>query len=550
MAKKDELLKHHDREQFRKIIETYSMSNNRNQHSFGFYWTRKSVDLARTLIENYTKSSEVIFDPFMGSGSTILGSIASNGNRLAIGVEINELPIRNLQATTGMFDQTVAKELKNLESAINEIRSLYAFEMSSGPLRINKIIHDKPGDVLSPRIFKGILSNEKVEIDALTNKKLFGELSDLYFNRINQFPRRSSPVLEQNSRIAIKFGKKVSDMFGPIGFEALSRFREFDPESIAFKLILGSSIHLCRLTDLKSQSQFPYWFPKENISEKSVCEVLDKKLKELTKIVAPSSSKLSYRTYERFDDWKAAPDNGMLLIHGSVIDAEKFEIPDKSVDLVITDPPYFDQVAYSEYLKLWEYFTGFRSNLDGEIVESSRHGAGKTREAFLNDLNFAFKRIRKLMKDDAVAFIYFKDSKPRNLHDFISCLESSGLHYIFQVHLETASFTYKQNASPENTVGGDSIMVFKAGEPKQPCTNSLSQITTRENFEEIFLKYFGEYLRQNGASTMTEALDNSLIASLYPTGYLKNITSSGYLGKVANRKFEFDEATRKWTFKV
>ena len=46
----------------------------------------------------------------MGSGSTILGSIASNGNRLAIGVEINELPIRNLQATTGMFDQTVAKE--------------------------------------------------------------------------------------------------------------------------------------------------------------------------------------------------------------------------------------------------------------------------------------------------------------------------------------------------------------------------------------------------------------------------------------------------------
>ena len=81
-----------------------------NQNSFGFYWTKKSVDLARTLIEIYTKSSEAIFDPFMGSGSTILGSIASNGNRLAIGVEINELPIRNLQATTGMFDQTVAKE--------------------------------------------------------------------------------------------------------------------------------------------------------------------------------------------------------------------------------------------------------------------------------------------------------------------------------------------------------------------------------------------------------------------------------------------------------
>ena len=27
-----------------------------------------------------------------------------------MGVEINERPIRNFQATTGMFDQTVAKE--------------------------------------------------------------------------------------------------------------------------------------------------------------------------------------------------------------------------------------------------------------------------------------------------------------------------------------------------------------------------------------------------------------------------------------------------------
>jgi DNA modification methylase len=539
-----------DREKFRNAVKTVllktSKSKNRKQQAFGFYWTRKNIELARTLIENYSSVNSVVLDPFMGSGTTILGSLETHAKRLAVGVELNELPIRNLQATTGYFDLAVVQDLEKLKSAIDEISALYKFELNAGNVKINKIIHDKSGDVLRPKTFLGILNGKKIEISDLTDPQTFVEMSKLYFERITQLHKRTSQKLEQNSRIAIKPNMQISDMFGPLGFEALERVRECAPESIAFKLALGSSIHLCRLTDLKSQSQFPYWYPKNNICEKSVYEILIKKFSELTSLVSPNESKTKHHMFENYAEWSATQQNGMLLLHGSTAELGKLGIPEKSVDLVITDPPYFDQVAYSEYLKLWEYFTGYKSDLDREIVESSRIGANKTREAFLSELQLAFIEIRNSMKDNAYAFVYFKDSKPRNLHDFINCLENSGLKYIFQIHLETASFTYKQNSSPENTVGGDSIMVFEAV-PKRagPATQSY-QITSKVEFETVFTEQFSEYLLQNGPSTLTEALDNSLIASLYPTGYLKNITSSGYLGSIVSKQFTFDKSTRKW----
>ena len=50
--------------------------------------TEKPVDLMQTLIENSTVTGEVVFDPFMGSGST--GVACVNTGRKFIGIEIDE----------------------------------------------------------------------------------------------------------------------------------------------------------------------------------------------------------------------------------------------------------------------------------------------------------------------------------------------------------------------------------------------------------------------------------------------------------------------------
>jgi len=65
--------------------KNYFMINNikNKQHP-----CEKPIELMKKLIENSTNKGEVVLDPFMGTGATIIASIQSN--RKYIGIEIDE----------------------------------------------------------------------------------------------------------------------------------------------------------------------------------------------------------------------------------------------------------------------------------------------------------------------------------------------------------------------------------------------------------------------------------------------------------------------------
>ena len=50
--------------------------------------TEKPIDLMRILIENSTQPNEIVLDPFMGSGSTMIACL--NTNRKGIGIELDK----------------------------------------------------------------------------------------------------------------------------------------------------------------------------------------------------------------------------------------------------------------------------------------------------------------------------------------------------------------------------------------------------------------------------------------------------------------------------
>ena len=50
--------------------------------------SEKPVDLMKILVENSSKLNDVVFDPFMGTGS--VGVACMNANRKFIGVELDE----------------------------------------------------------------------------------------------------------------------------------------------------------------------------------------------------------------------------------------------------------------------------------------------------------------------------------------------------------------------------------------------------------------------------------------------------------------------------
>ena len=220
------------------------------------------------------------------------------------------------------------------------------------------------------------------------------------------------------------------------------------------------------------------------------------------------------------------------------------DIPDRSVDLVITDPPYFDQVAYSEYLKIWEYICHLESHLNDEIVLSNRKVSPSTGEQYLDKLTECFKVVSGKLKDEGLAIIFFKDSKPNNIYHFLKAMEKSNLFFMRSVHIGNKKFTYKQNTSQYTTVGGECLFFFKK------CMNYNSIVTEEKSIskdelinkiEKVVYEFSKQYLEENEHASLGELYDNGLLLSLYENNLLQKIKHAKTIVNILNTNFHLKD---------
>ena len=300
--------------------------------------------------------------------------------------------------------------------------------------------------------------------------------------------------------------------------------------------LLSSILHLCRLTDLKSQSQFPFWVPKKNIVERNILIMMKKRIDKVYK--EKNKNTLNLNLVSNFDSLKQE-DKSVYILNKPAQKITSKDLPDNSVDLVITDPPYFDQVAYSEYLKIWEYFCGYKSILRGELVHSNRESHQSDKDTYLKNLHLCFSVVSKKMKDNSMAIIFFKDSKPENIYLFIEQMQNCGLQFIKTCHVQKKKYTYKQNTTQKSTVSGECLFFFKkvSIDSKKIITyeqSSLSKDRLRIELESIILNFIKKIRGKNPEIGLGELYDNGLILQLYKKGLLGNIKNSNEIIKVLN----------------
>jgi len=96
-------------------------------------------------------------------------------------------------------------------------------------------------------------------------------------------------------------------------------------------------------------------------------------------------------------------------------------IPNRSVDMVITDPPYFDNIQYSEladFFYIWlrlglkdlyPWFNPELSNRPNEIVQNEK--LGKTIEFFSEGLKRVFTECHRVLKDEGLLIFTFHHNK-------------------------------------------------------------------------------------------------------------------------------------------
>jgi DNA modification methylase len=538
--------------QLSSVLIDISKRSEAYQKDFSFYWSKKSPITAASVYKVFAADSDIVLDPFVGSGSSLYGLKLFSNKMKFIGVDVNQLPIElihfNMNALTLAQLENLSTKVKKF---ILENESTYHYHLNEGeaPFTFKKVHLNREFEKIDPILFVFARNKERLTLTQKDGEKFLYARNE-YLNRLNNSIKLNQTLpdllLITNSRIAIKSGMKLSDIFSPITFNILLKYRDLAIADSNLAIVLSSCLHLCRLTDTRSQSQFPFWVPTKEAVDRNILDLLQAKVDLLFRLNKETELKLNslniVNRVNTFENLSLASEPTYLLHHTPIQKLTNDQIPDESVDLVFTDPPYFDQVAYSEYLVIWEFFTGIISDLENEIVQSNREIYASDRNNYLKLMSEGFSVISKKLKEDHLAIVYFKDSKLNNIADFLQIMENSGLKYLQQIHLPKSKFTYKQNTSQESTVEGDSLYVFR--KVKNLQKKKLAKMDKME-LEHYVLRLIDEYIETHGSSTPSKILDDFLIPMLWKAKLLHLFTSNSVYQKLVNENFKIDRETRK-----
>ena len=208
----------------------------------------------------------------------------------------------------------------------------------------------------------------------------------------------------------------------------------------------------------------------------------DKRGQVITHAVA--GERIGARFVESYESLQRTERAALLFCRDS---AHLPELPDQSVDLVITDPPYYDNVHYSE---LSNFFYAWLSRLSdapcfqSELVPHEREavvnqGQGKGEDAYLRLLTDVFRECCRVLKDDGAMYFTFHHTNPRAWWTILAAVQQGGFRIVdfFPVQSE-----YKVNPHIRNKQALDMDLVLicrKRSLPFQPLAHTPADALQR-----------------------------------------------------------------------
>lgn len=508
------------------------------------YWSQKSFNVIDELIKYLSKEGEIVFDPFMGSGVTVIEAVQKSYNRIAIGCDVNEMPKFIVNNILDRIPQTsLTTVFSDFKDFLQTLKKYYYTEcpICGNNAVISKVVFDKPERTKNIFFIKAI----SLTCDNCGKQTKKPDTSDYELMSITKkdgviYNRQ----LIQNSKIAVGTNDTISDIFTPRNFSVLDEIVNYikgTQHQDILNYLLMSVIHLSKITDMHSNSQWPLWIPKFNCVEKNIIDLLIRRIANLTK--AKKYIKDNYKessVVEHFSDLEQ--NKAMILTKGSQWITNE-EVPDDSVSLIITDPPYMDQVLYSEYMQLYEPFIGLNFNLEDEIIVSSSAKRKRNKEEYFKLLNDVFRMCSKKLKENHFMCLFFHDSNLDVWSNLITILENNGFRFISQEHIKKTK-TVKNILSPKKSLSGDAILFFE-----NTCV-PIPEPQTSMSHDEIKHSVYNEakkLLEKNGDLSTPELYDMGIMEMLIENGWLHKLSLKyKSLVDIFEEFFVWKRETGKW----
>lgn len=493
------------------------------------YMARKPYNIVSAIIEGFSEPGDLVYDPMFGSGTTLIE--ASKLGRRAIGTDINpiakeisSISLRHwdLPKICALIDRFVA----DVESACNDIYTI----TSAGETRIIERCHfDLTDNGFSPTAYwyktriNGKLSGRKksnITDEFLTCYESFKEVDLL---------RIRDHALIPNSRIAIKDGATVFSYFCNRNllaldriFSVLDRYQEEYGYEI-LRLLVSSAINLIKLSDKKASSQMPYWLPKKDATSRNAVFVIQQK-------AVAMKEGLSYLQ----ENCQTLIDDGNINIYSSPAQSISREVLcDNTVDLVLTDPPYTDQVPYLEYNQLWIYLLGMEDefSLEDELVVSDAPTRAKDQNDFDVVFNEIIERTASCLKEGGIFAMFYHTFDLKSWSHILTMMQANHLRYVYQIPTATPRKSFKTIMSPKSTLDGNYLLFF--------IKDSRSRKKTFEGDLED-----AKEMATLCAENIIRSRERVTTQDLYDQGMLKEAFEEGYLPVLSARFRTFADVLR------
>jgi len=404
-------------------------------YRFHKYWGKKPYEPLAFAIEQLTQEGDTILDPFVGSG--IAAREAMLRNRRFIGFDVNPIAIELTKLLVSPPEYSVVRNAflfleKELKQQIYQtyklkdgrIASHYLWENdilrqvwlrgSRGNARVElsptsedlKLIEEfeqyKSRYIRSPRFFSNgrINASPQLSISDLMTGRAQHNI-DLIINKINELPLEIQKVMKLCLTAAS--GQMTKMVFAVTG-------RGKTNGRISERVEVGSWV-------------IGYLLPQLHF-EVNVWNYTEHRVSKLLKAIKEGDSLQECNICDSIEKFYTG-DSKCCLVYSSCQN-EIGKIDNKSVSLILTDPPHSDRIPYLELSELWNSILGVEPSFESEIVISNAKERLKTPEVYNDNMSSFFAEASKVMKDDAFLVLFYNARQQERWKFIKQLIHSSG----------------------------------------------------------------------------------------------------------------------------
>lgn len=502
------------------------------------YWSKKPPNIVRTLISKHTKKGQIVLDPFSGSGVSIIEGITLG--RRAVGIDINPSAIFITQQLMAKVDlQILQNEFERIvDNVKGQINSMYILKRRNKEFIGSHFIWN------NGKISEAWYRNSNHKLTKLKATRSDLEKSKSYsYDSIGYITNRYKFL--ENSKINLKEGDRVSNLFSPRNLHALtfiySQIELIEDTKVmnlmkfCFTSAMGQSSVMVfvnkRTIDKRNGKKIPkttksvgswvigYWKPKEHF-EINVWDCFARKFIEILKAKRAQLEVFTFcdesLNFQQLNSIK----NGYLLSNQP---AQKYlsTLPDNSIDYVISDPPHGDRIPYLELSQLWNCWLGNEVNFDEEIIISTSKERNKTSENYRILLTSVFKEIYRVLKSNKKFTIMFNSLDDVTWITIIKTLNSIGF-YLEKIETLNYSATSVVQNNRDTGLKTDFVLTYKKSNHtikeitllngeigKKTLKNMICEMIREkplENFEILNILFF-QLLKKNQFFRLSQAIE-------------------------------------------